>query len=95
MDEVRVNVLKSSDTFHGVCIDTGAQRSVISVHQAEAYMADHGTPKLLKPMEGKVFFRFRGGKHQVSGTQTMRLPIPRFAVRANPATSVPFSNWGI
>lgn len=75
VDEVCVNALASSELFHGACLDTGAQRSVIGMHQAEAYVVKHGTTKQLKQTKDKVVFRFGGGRHPTVRTLEMRLPV--------------------
>jgi len=75
VEEVSVNVLELWELFHGACLDTGARRSVIGMPQAEAYMADDGTTKKLKPTKDKASFRFDGGTHPTVGTLAMRLVI--------------------
>lgn len=59
--------------FHGACLDTGAQRSVIGKSQAIAYFRFMGLPLVLSDSKPKVY-KF-GSNHKVSvGKAKFRIP---------------------
>jgi hypothetical protein len=79
--QARTMRVKAKHVFHGACIDTGAQRTVIGLPQARAY------PRLV----GRVFstrpsassFRFGDGPQLSLGMFSIRFPLPgnRFIYR--------------
>ena len=74
VDEANLSLLSRSDTFHGACLNTGAQKTVIGKQQAEAYVLAHGDRRPMGPPRPNVF-RFGGGRHPSVATLTVRMPI--------------------
>lgn len=62
-------------TFHGVCIDTGAQRSVIGNPQAMAYAEFMGIECEAGPSEGRRVYKFGSRRHVGLGYMSIRIPI--------------------
>lgn len=66
-------ILSSQDKWHGACLDTGAQTTVIGLRQAKAYC------KYMKiefnPKKSSNKYRFGDDQQQSIGTITIRIPI--------------------
>lgn len=60
--------------FHGVCLDTEAQKTVIGESQAGAYCRFVGVK--IKPRPSRSFFRFGSGLGKSLGTIQLRIPTP-------------------
>ena len=60
--------------FHGACVDTGAQKSVIDNRQAKAYCRRHKLKFKLDP--SITCFRFGDRSYPSLGSMMIRIPIP-------------------
>jgi hypothetical protein len=58
--------------FHGACIDTGTQKTVIGIHQAIAYCHMIGIP--FNPRRSPLSFRFGSDFQRSLGTIPIRIP---------------------
>jgi hypothetical protein len=65
-------------SFHGVCIDTGAQKTVIGIHQAIAYCHMIGIP--FNPRRSAHSFRFDSDVQRGLGTIPIRIPTANGAI---------------
>jgi len=57
------------------CLDTGAQRTVIGMQQAEAYIEFTGGTGTIKKVGSKTVYQFGVGKHNRVGCLDIRVPI--------------------
>lgn len=74
-DKTDLSLLPPSAEFHGACLDTGAQKTVIGKQQADVYAVAHGVGRTsLGPPRPNVF-RFGGGRHRSVSTLDVRVPI--------------------
>ncbi|CDF36767.1 unnamed protein product [Chondrus crispus] len=64
-----------SDPFHGICIDSAAQKSVVGVEQAKAYCSLFNVPYSPSTSNAKNVFSFGTHKHLGLGLLTVRVPI--------------------
>ena len=73
---VKTSTIKSGNRskFDGICIDTGAQRSVVGLKQAHAYCQLSGVPFKKRP--SMTAFRFGDGTFQSLGSIPVRIPTP-------------------
>lgn len=62
-----------NDIWNGACLDTGAQSTVVSVRQAEAYCQFMGTK--FKPSKSEHKFHFGIDLQQSMGSINIRLPM--------------------
>lgn len=60
--------------WEGACVDTGAQKTVIGLRQAQAYCRYKGVK--FKPCRNNNFYRFGVNLHKSLGSITIRLPTP-------------------
>lgn len=70
----RTNSKNSCRPFEGVCLDTGAQRSVIGKPQAQAYCRQHSIDYRSQP--SKMLFRFGDGTFPSLAMIRIRIPTP-------------------
>ncbi|CDF36525.1 unnamed protein product [Chondrus crispus] len=63
------------DPFHGICIDSAAQRSVVGVEQAKAYCSLFNVPFSPSASNARNIFSFGTHKHVGLGLLTVRVPI--------------------
>ena len=63
------------EVFHGACLDTGAQRTVIGKSQAKAYMASIGRDAKLATSKDPGRYRLGGGSYVTIGVVHIRVPI--------------------
>ena len=63
------------DPFHGICIDSAAQRSVVGVEQAKAYCSLFNVPFSPSESNARNVFSFATHKHIGLGLLTVRVPI--------------------
>lgn len=77
--EVNTVILLNSntaDTFHGACVDSGAQRTVIGKLQAKAYLAEYGTEGNIRKVSNNApIFSFGNHRYKAHGHINVRIPI--------------------
>ena len=82
------------DHFHGICIDSAVQRSVVSVGQAKAYCSLFNVPFSPSISNGRNVLSFGTHKHLGLGLLTVRVPIaPTYFISLSVEvldTNVPF-----
>jgi len=74
-DAALVTLLTDVDVFHGACLDTGAQRTVIGNSQAKAYLASIGRDAKLATSKDLGRYRLGGGSYVTIGIVHIRVPI--------------------
>lgn len=67
--------MTAGDPFHGICIDSAAQRSVVVVEQAKAYCNLFNLPFSPSKENERAIFRFGTHKHFGLGSLTVRIPV--------------------
>ena len=65
----------AGDPFHGICIDSAAQRSVVGVEQAKAYCNLFNLPFSPSKENERAIFSFGTHKHFGLGSLTVRIPV--------------------
>jgi len=75
VEPVVFELLATTVDFLGACLDTGAQRTVIGMQQAEAYIKFTGGTGTIKKVGPKTVYKFGGGKHDTVGCLDIRVPI--------------------
>ena len=66
--------MRKCNPFHGACLDSGAQRSVLGLKQAKDYCFANYLP--FKPKKSLCSFCFGDGTHHSLGKITIRIPTP-------------------
>jgi len=74
-DAALVTLLTDVDVFHGACLDTGAQRTVIGNSQAKAYLASICRDAKLATSKDLGRYRLGGGSYVTIGIVHIRVPI--------------------